>query len=364
MIKICVFNGVRTDNGNYHYRGMEPWRILSHKDPNYAIKHINNIETNVLENSDVIFFQRLMGANVLEVAAYYKHIGKKIIYETDDHLQQVPDWNFWSGQYDKYTVQLYEAMLEIADVITTSTPNMVELCKKYNKNVVYCPNSINIHNFPLRPNNNKKPVIGSSISYTARSGDYIRSGVLEVLHKFKDKANIKILSGHAGKGIPTMEDTENTPFRALYPVDIDTSPEMVPDMEKLEGIEIIQVHPFLLHYQTMTMADLDIGIACQANHHFNKFKSNLKWLEYSMMGIPTIASKMPSYECINHMEDGILCETPEEWEEAIQLLIDKPEEGERLVKNARERILKEFNIAENYKNWKSAVDLAMEVNNG
>ena len=78
VTRVCVFNGVRTDNGNYHYRGFEPWKTLRSKDPNYLIKHISNIDTEALEQADVIFFQRLMGANVVEVAAYFKHKGKKI----------------------------------------------------------------------------------------------------------------------------------------------------------------------------------------------------------------------------------------------------------------------------------------------
>ena len=361
MVKVVVFNGIRTDNGNYHYRGYEPWRILAAKDPNYHIQHVTSIDTPVLDTADVIFFQRLMGANVLEVAAYYKHKGKKIIYETDDHLQQVPDWNFWSGQYDKYTVQLYESMLRMAHVISTSTNNLIELCGEYNDNVVYCPNSINIHNFPKRKNNNKKPVIGSTISYTARSGDYRRSGVLDVLHKFKERAHIQILSGISERPIPNMDDLDPVTYRALYPTDIQSKPEMIEDLDNLNGIDILQVHPFILHYQTISLCDFDIGIACQADHHFNKYKSNLKWLEYSAMGIPTVASKMPSYDCINHGEDGLLCSTPQEWEDAITLLLDKPEEGERLVKNARDRVLKEFNIASNWKNWKKAVDTAMEI---
>ena len=359
-IRICIFNGVRTDNGNYHYRGFEPWQILAKKDSRYAVTHINTIVPEALDQADVIFFQRLMGANVLEVAAYYRFKGKKIIYETDDHLQQVPDWNYWSGQYDEYTVQLYEAMLEVANVITTSTSRMVDLCKKYNDQVVLCPNSVNIMNFSPRANNNIKPVIGSSVSYTARSGDYRRSEVLDVLHKFKDKAIVKILGGLAPQRVPQPHDTFE-PYRSVYPINIQTAPEMVPDTKHLNGIQVLPVHPFQFHYHILSEADLDIGIACQANHHFNKFKSNLKWLEYSALGTVTVASDMPSYEMINHGVDGYLCATPKEWEETLEMLLEDSGLRDKIAKNAKERVLADFNIAKNWVNWKKAVDTAMEV---
>jgi glycosyltransferase involved in cell wall biosynthesis len=50
-------------------------------------------------------------------------------------------------------------------------------------------------------------------------------------------------------------------------------------------------------------------------------KSDLKWLESSMAGAAFIGSDAKPYATVKHGRTGLLADTPQEWEEAIETLI-------------------------------------------
>lgn len=88
----------------------------------------------------------------------------------------------------------------------------------------------------------------------------------------------------------------------------------------------------------------DIGIAPLIDDPFNQAKSHIKWMEYSMMGIPTIASKVYPYTApINGekvIQDGItgLLATPSEWEKKLSYLIENKDERRNIGKTSYEYV--------------------------
>ena len=73
------------------------------------------------------------------------------------------------------------------------------------------------------------------------------------------------------------------------------------------------------------LVECDISIAPLENYIFNESKSNIKYLEASILKIPSVCSPRAAYsEIIVHGENGFLCETDEEWEEALTSLVIDP----------------------------------------
>jgi len=90
----------------------------------------------------------------------------------------------------------------------------------------------------------------------------------------------------------------------------------------------VECHPWVPHnvypYQ-MNLLNLDIGLCPVMEHDFNITKSTIKWLEYSMLGMSTVASNIPPYSLDITGDTGVLCSNDaKEWVDAIdKLVLDK-----------------------------------------
>ena len=83
------------------------------------------------------------------------------------------------------------------------------------------------------------------------------------------------------------------------------------------------------------IASVDINLAPITESIFNEAKSENKWVEAALVKVPTIASNLGAFKCmITQNENGLLCETQEEWYQALNLLIKHPKERKRLAESA------------------------------
>ena len=89
----------------------------------------------------------------------------------------------------------------------------------------------------------------------------------------------------------------------------------------------------------------DIGIAPLADNAFNRGKSNLRWLEYSALKIPTVASNVGHFaETIRPGLDGILCDTPDDFTRELETLIKDRSLRWNLGQAAYDRVQSDFNV--------------------
>ena len=96
------------------------------------------------------------------------------------------------------------------------------------------------------------------------------------------------------------------------------------DDAKLELKERIKPIPWIaLKDWPKGVKDLgfDIGLAPLADNNFNRCKSNLRWMEYSLADMTTIASPVKPYLCIKDGVDGLLVREQSEWYNAMEKLI-------------------------------------------
>jgi glycosyltransferase involved in cell wall biosynthesis len=72
---------------------------------------------------------------------------------------------------------------------------------------------------------------------------------------------------------------------------------------------------------------------------FCNAKSELKYFEQALIGVPVIASPTAPYrECITHGVNGLLANDTEEWTDALEKLINDVDFRDTLAKNAKEHI--------------------------
>lgn len=89
---------------------------------------------------------------------------------------------------------------------------------------------------------------------------------------------------------------------------------------------------------------VDIAIAPLKDTPFNRCKSNIKWLEASMLEIPMVASDVLPYRSIQHGKTGYLATNKEQWVKYLSLLIENASKRKEIGKEAKREVMKNWTI--------------------
>lgn len=91
------------------------------------------------------------------------------------------------------------------------------------------------------------------------------------------------------------------------------------------------------------LASWQINIAPLENSQFNEAKSNIKFIEAAILGVPSICSgTTPFREAIEHGRTGMIANTLEEWEAALTQLVLDPALRRRMALEARRTVLARY----------------------
>ena len=124
---------------------------------------------------------------------------------------------------------------------------------------------------------------------------------------------------------------------------------------KQPSIEWHQHVPMAQYFDKLNDLKLDMMLIPRRETYFNRAKSNLKFLEASMLEIPVVASTFVGgpYEEITP-DLGRLASTKKEWREHTEELIQNKKLRRELGKAAKKYTLKYYNIEDNAYLWKEA----------
>ena len=92
---------------------------------------------------------------------------------------------------------------------------------------------------------------------------------------------------------------------------------------------------------------VDINLApLERDNPFAECKSDLKYLEAAIMGIPTVASAIGSFDTsITHAENGCLCRTGEEWFACLSRLVEDSTLRHRIGNSAKQIVRESRTVA-------------------
>lgn len=111
------------------------------------------------------------------------------------------------------------------------------------------------------------------------------------------------------------------------------------------------------------LMNLDIGLCPLVDNRFNRNKSAIKWMEYSLMGMATVASNIPPYSpVIDNGRTGILCGASDTkgWVDALNDLISDKHKRMNLAKRAEEEVLTNHNANTKAHLWIEAYEKALK----
>jgi glycosyltransferase involved in cell wall biosynthesis len=293
--------------------------------------------------ADIIVIQRPNEPVRYEIAKALKARGKKIVFENDDTY--LPDKGIplsmlsSDKQRDiakKMNYFLYET-LKISDMAIASTPLLGEEFKAINENVVVIPNFIDpLDEQDKRENDTGRPRVGFIGSVTSNN-DY--SHVKDEIRKVAEYATIVVF------GIKHQSGTINGAYKDDY--------------EFWNSLPNVDWQPFVnmnSYYHTLSKLKLDLVIIPRNDSYFNKCKSNLKFLEASLLKIPVIAqgfetNDSPYQQNPEDSKHMVVITDNTKWNEEIQRLLNDKELREAMAQKAYEYVIKNYNIKDNVHRW-------------
>lgn len=294
-------------------------------------------------DADVLVFQRPSSRSAIDLATSLKKKGKKIIFENDDTYTGIPLQRLGNGKQIAIAKELSKNIndfLQIADGAIASTEILAKEYGKINPNVAVLKNCIDpLDEFPCKPNTTGKFRIGLMGSVTSND-DYYH--IKEDLKKLDERGDITIVI----MGVKFADGT--------------IMPSMQEDYEFWSSLKNVEWHNVVHITEVMSyMASLalDLAIIPRKEHYFNQCKSNLKFLEMSLLRIPVIAQGFSDGSSPYQGRDAPYMQIVmpgESWYKAISEMI--PDEPIRwIIKDktqlAHDYVLENYNIKTYSKEW-------------
>lgn len=254
-------------------------------------------------------FQRSATEHHLNIYKHFKSVVQKdvkvpLIYEIDDVLFGIPEWNFAHKYYNE-NLDMVKTMLQIADAVVVSTPYLKKVYSEFNKNISIVPNHLpkfvwgEIYPAHEYKDENRKVKIlwaGSQNHFaipqvtTAKSGGDFGKELIRFVRKTVDKYDWH--------------------FKGAWPGELN-------DLRNSGKITFHNWTPIFEYPASVKAIEPDICLAPLQDIEFNYSKSNIKALEYSALGAPGIYSDVEPYkDCV------VKVKTDEEFISEIEKMAD------------------------------------------
>lgn len=268
--------------------------------------------------------------------------GKRVVYDIDDDLWTIPDHNPACKSFRPKDLQAAKAIMERVHAITTTNEVLRE---RLRRRLDPCPP---IHVIPnaLDPQGPWVPLsrIGSPDGVRRilwqGSSSHVRdwlvatAAVDRVMQRHDDV--ILCLMGYMPEEV--MKFLKD-PYR----------PWWTPDrLEYTPSCGVDQYFQIIPHLRA------EVALAPLIDDEFNESKSECKWVEYSLVGIPSVLSRVPCYErSVPHGTHALLAgDSENEWEQRIETLLDDAALRRRLVRASRKLVASDYNIRKVARQWR------------
>jgi O-antigen biosynthesis protein len=267
--------GIIRDNPCYPFTGDNQTQFATYPDEfwMHLCRYADVVQSTIVANRDML----------LKLMNLRKKWGFKLIFDIDDNLYSVSSDNPAAKEVDRLKDN-FEACLQVADGVTVSVPNLKSVYSKLNDNIFVSPNFVDKKMFDFPRKRHKGIRIGWRGAYGHREDLEMIRPVIEAI-----KRDYKVTFVTFGWNPEWSDEHHDWVGSFEFP-------------KKLASL------------------NLDIGLIPLIDSAYNRCKSNLAFLEYSALGIPTVTSPVE-----NQKGCGINCKTSYEWYEAIVKLIkEKP----------------------------------------
>lgn len=259
--------------------------------------------------------------------------GRAMVYELDDDLLSPQPW---LGFYNRIQgdLDLIERFARRADLVTVTTPVLAGRLSRFNAAVRVVRNAVNPSWYEPGPSD---PAPGPP--------SFLYYGVAARLHDYAVCRDAVDETARATGARRTWIGSDEPEVRAV--VD-----EALPYVQEVRGFA-----------RQLAAARPSIGLAPLGQDAFSRGHSELHWLEYSLAGAATIATRTMGggpYDVIRDGVDGLTARNKAEWRDAVRRLAGSEAMRTELAGRARERVLAEYDVRSRAAEWADAFRWAAE----
>lgn len=279
---------------------------------------------------DVFLFERMSGAYTLHLIKVLKAHGKRVVFEIDDLLTELPDFLAHHRGSPETQQSLLDAIAQ-ADIVTTTTPRLAGRLQKLNSNIVCVPNCIK--DLPAKRIAHVENAYRKATLIVASSDTVLVDSLIEPLRQIQQQHGDSIKLFVVGPIDRALEQGGLT----------------------FERMPILSYAEFTNLLQTLINP---IGLIPLDDSIFSSCKSPIKYFDYSAAQIPSICSNVPPYaDYVQNNVTGLLVDnTTHAWVNAINSLIQSTEERHRLSDAARQYVVDTHLADQAGDAWQTVID--------
>jgi glycosyltransferase involved in cell wall biosynthesis len=318
---------------------IHPWqtRIMKNPDCHAILAEMDDW----VAQADVVVMQICHTPHALAAirAIRDKYPRKPFITEADDDVTWTPTYNPAHECYAPGSIirEVAVSQLKESDAVVTSTPYLAEVYSEFSDNIKVIPNCIDFPDWD-KVDRGSKP--GIRIGW---AGGANHDADLEIIKPVVDK----IIAKH-----------KDVTF-----VFVHGAPEYFRNRSGCEYVgSFAKIDKYPKH---LGKQDFDIGLFPLVDNSFNRGKSNLRYLEYSALKIPTVAYIKTQNPGQTHIEstikngvDGLVANNAKDCIDHLDSLIANRKLRRDIATAANGKIRREFNvdyIAKDYSEWLSQI---------
>lgn len=271
-------------------------------------------------------------ANAILIAAMQTR-GIRCLVETDDnYILGAPKNSYYKSEWDEkidmsqgdnFSYEAHRRIVEFADGVIVSTPNLADSYRLCNDNVYVCPNCVDPDDWP-----DPKP----------RDGIF-RVGFAGSLSHVFDLNLTKL----AFEWLSKQKDVELV-FLGLHP------------RWPVKNAKLVGWSDSPAQYrENLVNARLDVGLCpILDTSDWAKGKSDVKALEYAMAGALPLVQDHPSF--LPWSERCLIADSSEGFLEEVMWAYNNQDEVKKMAQEARAYALNERTIQDNVHHWEAAIN--------
>ncbi len=246
-----------------------------------------------------------------------------LVIDLDDNLLEMHQLPNGDEQWAQAAPSLQQ-LVAAADLVTVSTEPLRDVVQRWTSQVVVVPNHLDAKLW-LRPYRERP----------ARSGGLVRILYMGTSTHAEDLAPLR--------SVITRFDIDHD-----IPVELEVIGGEPQDYAqdwytRLPVPSGTSHYPRFARWLASQAGRWDIAVAPLADDEFNRYKSDLKFLEYSALGLPGVYSEVPAYRStVRHGETGLLSEnSTDAWFEHLDRLVNDAQLRRELGRSARRHVIEE-----------------------
>jgi glycosyltransferase involved in cell wall biosynthesis len=288
------------------------------------------LELDALFGYEAVVLQQPRGAAWLKLIRRLQEAGVRVLFEIDDDIHAVGKHVAHVNQahYSKAALRETELNMRACDGLIVSTEFLAQRYRALNPKVWVCRNGLDLGRYALtRPPANGHVTIGWAGGTGHR--DAMVPWVNAVGRVMERRAHVRFMS--VGEAYASL---------------------LAPHFGDQRAIAVPFSH---LDSYPAAMTGFDIALAPAGRTNFHRAKSDLRWLEASALGIPTVADPFVYHE----VEDGVTgfhAADADEAERLLLRLVDDAEERNRVGAAAREHLRAHRTMAAMAPQWARALE--------